>query len=898
MIENKLKFMLENNKLDGLINNKSEAEKLCKLGTTEEVLDLLNKYDYNETKEVFERELLEILQDINLTEEELNKVTGGRISHRQAIAKFLGVVSLAGSINMPTTMAKKEAPASAVAEKKDKNSDWMSHPKEDKLAKTLAGILSVGGIVGVGSLLLYGGKKLFGSSNTDSAQLMEDTSTVQHTTVISNRQTPNSQPGLETIIQGLVNKESRLSKGTIDDIHQEDLEDYAIREFKSWCTVMKEAYNQDTGQFTDPKTWNDNFETLLKIRWAIWLLSVKLNLLTYDDLINFTEGRNIADSEYLNGTVRTEHPYDKKIPGNDREWSAPLGTFWREDTDLPCIGLVCYSLLEIPLILDAAQRTSTKPVLEITKLSKEYFGEHNSPTDCCWETTSYTENENLNEIIQDDADREHSSTESDEAETSILNELADLQAPNENWSGSLEEVNTKVISLIKSPVQNYTDLVKNISADNLKTYAKQGLQLWCDNTKDHYEERLRSITNAEAWNANFGLLVKVRWAVWLMLIKDGIVASDKLQEYVKPRFFTKEHYSGIGNSAAWREKIKQMYDLKPLTDGQPGVSKLDPYFSTGTGNVCFTIWALTNELSSQSPTKKYARLCGEMGTIATKTLTKCMEPIPSQEAIDEEGVKEYETPPDYNEWNHLDVGFAGINHATASHEKDGEKTGKEASALADLARLVAPGETWAESLEKVDSIVVSLIQTPVQDYTDLVKDISSDDLESYAKQGLTLWCENTKKHYDKKTRSITNADTWNANYGLLVKIRWAVWLLLIKEKKVENDILKNNVASRHFDNEFYLGDSGNLAWYEYFDYGISPPTLTNPHQTCFALTPAISLATGNVCLTIWSLTDDLLDENLPRSYTELRLAMRQIATDDLPDCMEAIPLQEDMDEQR
>ena len=61
MTENKLKYMIESNKLDNIINNKSEAEKLCKLETTEEVLDLLRKYNYNETKEVFERELLEIL---------------------------------------------------------------------------------------------------------------------------------------------------------------------------------------------------------------------------------------------------------------------------------------------------------------------------------------------------------------------------------------------------------------------------------------------------------------------------------------------------------------------------------------------------------------------------------------------------------------------------------------------------------------------------------------------------------------------------------------------------------------------------------------------------------------------------------------------------------------------
>ena len=267
MIENKLKFMLENNKLDGLINNKSEAEKLCKLGTTEEVLDLLNKYDYNETKEVFERELLEILQDINLTEEELNKVTGGNISNRRQIAKFLGVISLSGSINMPTTMAGNEASVRAVKNQKGKNSGWMSNPKEDKLAKTLTGIVGAGGFITLGSLLLYGGKKLFGLSGNEIKHEERDRST------------------------------------------------------------------------------------------------------------------------------------DTRVPEG---------------------------------------------------MSNE-----------------------------------------------ILAELARLVAPNETWDGSLAKVNSIVVSLIKSPVQDYTNLVTNISNDDLETYAKQGLELWCANTKKHYDEQTRSITNTD-----------------------------------------------------------------------------------------------------------------------------------------------------------------------------------------------------------------------------------------------------------------------------------------------------------------------------------------------------------------------------------------------------------------
>ena len=405
MIENKLKFMLENNKLDGLINNKSEAEKLCKLGTTEEVLDLLNKYNYNETKEVFERELLEILQEINLTEEELNKVTGGKISHRQAIARFLGIVSLAGSINMPSTMAGNAAPVSAVAKKKDKNSGWMSHPTENRVAKASAAMIGTSCLIGLGSLLFYGGKKLLGSSDADSTQIAEHKTTKQHTPVIEEQTTHKTLHAatqeLSAIIDGLVNDSSQLSEIDIGAINKEDLENYAIREFEFWCKEMKEFYEPSSGKFTDKPAWNANFDTLLKIRWAIWLLSVKLGLLTSDELKTFTEGRHIADSDHLGMNVRTEdHRTYIRLPGDTNLCSVPLGYFWRAETSYPCIGLVCWSLLDIPLVLDQKERQSQNTVSEVTRLSKKYFGDHFSPTENYWGTMSYTENANLDEIIQ------------------------------------------------------------------------------------------------------------------------------------------------------------------------------------------------------------------------------------------------------------------------------------------------------------------------------------------------------------------------------------------------------------------------------------------------------------------------------------------------------------------
>ena len=53
--------MIENHEFDDFVNNEELKEKLCKLQTSEEVLELLKKYNYNESKEIFEVELMDLL---------------------------------------------------------------------------------------------------------------------------------------------------------------------------------------------------------------------------------------------------------------------------------------------------------------------------------------------------------------------------------------------------------------------------------------------------------------------------------------------------------------------------------------------------------------------------------------------------------------------------------------------------------------------------------------------------------------------------------------------------------------------------------------------------------------------------------------------------------------------
>lgn len=179
----------------------------------------------------------------------------------------------------------------------------------------------------------------------------------------------------------------------------------------------------------------------------------------------------------------------------------------------------------------------------------------------------------------------------------------------------------------------------------------------------------------------------------------------------------------------------------------------------------------------------------------------------------------------------------------------------------------------------------------MQYYTELVKNISADDLKTYAKQGLQLWCKNTSNHYDENTRSITNANTWNENYGLLVKIRWAVWLLLIKDELVPPENLKKNVILRRFDKLTSDDVDGGQAWFEYKTGGGLLPRLTKPKELCTFLSPSKGPLLGNVTYTICSLTEDLPEENTPSKYKELRDEMEQIATDTLNDCMTNIPLE-------
>ena len=410
MTENKLKHMLEKNKLDNLINNKSEAEKLCKLETTEEVLDLLKKYNYNETKEVFERELLEILQ-ISLNEEELNSVTGGRISHRQKLAALLGVISLTGAINIPTEAASTKKSVSAVTKEKiekkhGKNSTWMAASNKDKLAKTLAGIVSVGGLFGVGSLLLY--------------KLLR----------------PSSKPGTTQILE--------------DEIKKEEIKKEEIKKEE----IKKEEIKKD----------------------------------------------EIKKDEIKKDEIKKDEIKKDEIKNTQKDM--------------------------------------------------------------------YSENPETLEI------------------------MPTLTAPNEEWNAQLDQVNTIAVSLIRNPMQDYDGLVEEINREDLMQYALAGLELWCKNTKEHYDAKLRSITEAGAWNANFGLLMKVRWSIWLLRLKDRKITAEDLRNHVQGRTYTKDvHEKTFGRKIVWTERYTET-TTKLLPKTAKYVHTIWPGIDAQFGSVKWTVWSI------------------------------------------------------------------------------------------------------------------------------------------------------------------------------------------------------------------------------------------------------------------------------------------------------------------
>ena len=124
-------------------------EQLCKLQTSEEVLELLKKYNYHESNEVFEVELMDLLKEF-VDDEELLKVSGGKLN-KQSFSNIVTSLAVAGSLCMPvqgvTGVQQKE-------KQEDKKSSYSIRlPKKEEVglgvavASGIIGLLAVGGVI-------------------------------------------------------------------------------------------------------------------------------------------------------------------------------------------------------------------------------------------------------------------------------------------------------------------------------------------------------------------------------------------------------------------------------------------------------------------------------------------------------------------------------------------------------------------------------------------------------------------------------------------------------------------------------------------------------------------------------------------------------------------------------
>ena len=219
MAENKLKNMIENGELDNLIY--VEKEKVCKLKTSEEVLELLKKYNYSESREVFETELLNLLKDA-INDEELAEVSGGRVNKR-SLAKVVGSMALATAMCYPsygkTTSEKPIAPVPGVTQVAKKTSSKSG-------VKLLSGAIFTGlaGIAlytAVDAFSLYPSYRLQPLNNTD-------------------------YDNITTYIGGLLASDAQKLQA------KEHLKGYTVGQLKGWALGMVQEWC-GTLPFDDPQ---------------------------------------------------------------------------------------------------------------------------------------------------------------------------------------------------------------------------------------------------------------------------------------------------------------------------------------------------------------------------------------------------------------------------------------------------------------------------------------------------------------------------------------------------------------------------------------------------------------------------------------------------------------------
>jgi len=227
MTNNKLKNMIGNHELDDFVNNEDLKEQLCKLQTSEEVLELLKKYNYHESKEVFEVELMGLLKEF-VGEEELLKVSGGKLN-KQSFSNIVTSLAITGSLCMPvqgvTGVQQKE-------KREDKKSSYsVGLPPKEKAGLGVCGIVGVG--VLLGEVLR---RKVFAKKD-------------KHYKVI----TEQKYKDMKNHFMKIATKPQECNPNDLKKYTLRELADYAFAELIQWFENMDKHYTVNNGIYAEKK---------------------------------------------------------------------------------------------------------------------------------------------------------------------------------------------------------------------------------------------------------------------------------------------------------------------------------------------------------------------------------------------------------------------------------------------------------------------------------------------------------------------------------------------------------------------------------------------------------------------------------------------------------------------
>ncbi len=302
--------MIDNHELDDFVNNEDLKEKLCKLQTSEEVLELLKKYNYNENKEVFEVELMDLLKEF-VGEEELLKVSGGKLN-KQSFSNIVTSLAITGALCMPvqgvTGVQQKE-------KQEDKKSSYsVGLPKGAKIG------IGVAGIIGVGVILEEVLRRTIFTRRNDNIENDNNGTKDQ----ISRDITPEQYEEMHKHFMKIATRPGECTPDDFKKYALRELADYMLEEMIHWFKCMKkycqidkegnyeidsETVQSQKDELDFPCRWNGSLRFLVCVHLAEISLRARLGNIEENELtacLNYIHATRIStDLETATTALKT-----------------------------------------------------------------------------------------------------------------------------------------------------------------------------------------------------------------------------------------------------------------------------------------------------------------------------------------------------------------------------------------------------------------------------------------------------------------------------------------------------------------------------------------------------------------------------------------------------------------